>query len=153
MEKSKKWFIHVLVFLLWALSNALSLWMLVAVRQGFLVSMTNLYVKEDIVRGWQARFFDKIFFIIAGLVWLIGIFLIESYFRGGIEKHDVWRRAARIFGVELFILCIFDLIIVLVGGNVGGTLSILILIGEGILGGGLYAISVISKRKQLSGQT
>ncbi len=153
MNRENKWFTQIVVFLLWALSSALGLWMLVAARQSLLVSMVNLYVKDDIVRGWQARFFDDVFFIIAGLVGLIGVFLIERYFRDGISKDVVWCRAARLFGVELSILFIFNLVTLIVGGSVGGTLSTLMLIGEGILGGGLYAFSVISKRKLRRGQT
>jgi len=153
MNRENKWFTQIVVFLLWALSSALGLWMLVAARQSLLVSMVNLYVKDDIVRGWQARFFDNVFFIIAGLVGLIGVFLIERYFRDGIGKDVVKCRAARLFGVELSILFIFNLVTLIVGGSVGGTLSTLMLIGEGILGGGLYAFSVISKRKLRRGQT
>ena len=153
MNRENKWFTQIVVFLLWALSSALGLWMLVAARQSFLVRMVNLYVKDDIVRGWQARFFDNVFFIIAGLVGLIGVFLIERYFRDGIREDVVKCRAARLFGVELSILFIFNLVTLIVGGSVGGTLSTLMLIGEGILGGGLYAFSVISKRKLRRGQT
>jgi hypothetical protein len=147
MNKENNWFMQVAIFLLWALSSVLSFWTILVAHQSFQVSIANLYVQDDIVRGWQARFFDKVFIIIAGLIWLIAVFFIEGYFRDGIAKHDVWRRAARVFGIELIIFFIFNLITALAIGSAGGTLGILMLIGECVLGGGLYAFSVIAKPK------
>lgn len=153
MDKENNWFKQIAIFLLWALSSVLSFWTMIVARQTFLISLANLYVQDDIVRGWQARFFDKVFFIVAGLIWLIAVFFIEGYFRDGIFKHDVWRRAARVFGIELLVLFVFNIITVVAGGVVGGTLGILLLIGECILGGGLYAFSVITKPKGRTRQT
>ena len=56
------------------------------------------------VNPWQVRAIDQFTVVTMGLIWLVGVFLLEHYLRQGVEKGGLWRRAVRVFLFEVAVL-------------------------------------------------
>lgn len=130
----RSWIQYVGLYLLWAVVIALGFWLLLVSRETFLFG-ASFYVGDDIVRGWQVRFFDKAFFIIAGLFIIILVTTTEGYFRGGVEKGNLLRRFAEVAGIEVLIIFACDLLLALMqGAAASGWVRWLIIAAELLLG-------------------
>lgn len=130
----RRWLQVLSMYLLWAIIIVLGFWLLLVSREAFLMG-ASYYVGDDIVRGWQVRFFDKAFFIAGGLFVVILFSLTEGYLRGGLEKQDLFKRFAKTTGIELLLIFVFDLILVLLQGTAaGGWTRWLIVLAELALG-------------------
>ena len=149
MAKSR-WLQVVGMYLLWALTIALGLWLLLVSREAFLTG-ASFYVGDDIVRGWQVRFLDKAVFIVGGLFVIILFTLTEGYLRGGLEKQDLFKRFAKITGIELLLIFGFDILLVLMQGAAAGSwLRWLIVLVELALGIVFFRIGRSATKMQLS---
>lgn len=132
----KQWLSHILVYLLWTLLVALGFWFLILSREVFL-SAAAYYVGDSVTRGWQIRFYDKIFFLFVGLLLLIFIYVVENYLREGIEKHTILRRFAKIAGWVLLLIAAADVLLLFLQGLVGaGSLRWVVIAAEVGLGVG-----------------
>ncbi|MCU0520107.1 MAG: hypothetical protein MUF84_05380 [Anaerolineae bacterium] len=125
---------QMMVFLAWAVTTTLGFWVMVVVRQAFMSSLAILYVEDSIRRGWTARFWGQAYYVVAGLVYLIFIFVVDGYLKDGQPKRDVFRRFCTVAGLELLILFVADIVTSLMQGVVLGQLSRIIMPVEGILG-------------------
>jgi hypothetical protein len=114
MEK-RNWLVYVVTYLAWAVVVALGFWLLLVSRQVFLHGAAR-YVGDDIVRGWQARFYDKVFLVVAAAFVLALFTLSESYLRNGIARRNVLQRFAKITSIELLLLFVLDAVLVLLQG-------------------------------------
>lgn len=117
----KTWLGHVLVYLLWMLLVALGFWFLILSREVFLTAAAY-YAGDSVTRGWQIRFYDKIFFLFVGLLLLVFIYVTENYLRAGIEKHVVLRRFAKVTGWVLLVIGGTDVLLLFLQQFVGATL-------------------------------
>lgn len=136
----RSWLVYVGTYSAWAVISALAFWVLLVSRQAFMF-VSARFVGDDIVRGWQARFYDKVFLIVVALGVLALVTLTESYLRRGIDRRDVIRRSAKIVGVELLVLSALDLVLALFqGSGAGGWLRWLILVVELVAGVALLAV-------------
>lgn len=139
----KNWLIHIGVYLLWAVLVALGFWFLILSREAFLTAAAY-YVGDSFTRGWQVRFYDKIFFLFVGLLLLIFIYVTENYLREGIEKHNVLRRFMKVVGWVLLLIAATDIVLLVLQGFTGaGLLRWLVIVAEVGLG---TAFSWISRR-------
>lgn len=139
MEK-RSWLVYIGMYLAWAIVAALGFWLLLVSRQVF-TYVAARYVGDDIVRGWQVRFYDKVFFIVVALFVLALFTLTESYLRKGIARRNVVQRFAKIAGVELLVLFVLDVVLVVLQGFVAiGWSRWLILVAELGIGVALFAV-------------
>lgn len=125
---------QMMVFLAWAVTTVLGFWVMVVVRQAFMSTLAVLYVEDSIRRGWTARFWGQVYYVVAGLIYLIFIFAVDGYLKDGQPKRDVLRRFCAVAGLELLILFVADVVTSLTQGVVLGQLSRIIMPVEGILG-------------------
>ena len=145
----RRWLQVVGMYLLWAITIVLGFWLLIVSREAFLMA-ASFYVGDNIVRGWQMRFFDKAFFIAGGLFVLILFTLTEGYLRGGLEKQDLLKRFAKITSIELLLIFVFDILLVLLqGAAAGGWLRWLIVLAELLLGVAFFQIGRSASKIQL----
>ena len=49
---------------------------------------------------WQVRALYNFSLVTFGLIWLVGILLLENSLRTGVEKQRLWSRAARVLVAE-----------------------------------------------------
>ena len=80
---------------LWLSLSALGVWLIFALRP----VMFGLAIWLRL-NPWQVRAVDNFSFVTFGLIWLVGILLLEHSLRQGVEKRRMWRRAARVFAAE-----------------------------------------------------
>jgi hypothetical protein len=119
--------------------------MMLVIRNAFLGLLASFYVGDSMPRAWRARFFDRAYFVFAGLGLLIFIFAIDGYLRDGLERNDAVRRFAKTIGLQLLILFPADLTTSLLQRSIAGSLSMVLLPLELLLGGALLAYAVINK--------
>jgi len=133
----KKILQHAGVFLAWAVNVALGFWVMVVVRHSFMATMAVLYVGDSIRRAWVSRFWGQAYYVVAGLVYLIFIFVLDGYLKDGMHDGDVFRRCAGVSGALLLILFAADLATSLIQETMFGRLSLILLPTEGLLGAAL----------------
>jgi len=139
---------HILVFFAWLISSALGFWVMVVSRHSLLAALAVFYVGDSYPRAWRARFWDRAYFAIGGLVLLIFVFFIDGYLKDGLPKRDVFRRFARIVGILLLILFPLDLLTALLQRSILGRFSIGVMMLELLGGGGLLAYSILRNPKR-----
>jgi len=140
-------FRSVQVLLLWVISSALSFWYVLVSRNAFLAVLSAWYVKDSSVRAWQLRFWDKVYFIVLGLGWLIYVFWSEAYYGDGIDSRDLYPRFARTTWPVLVLLLAVDLLLIYLQGGERSLLRWALVITEGIVGAGLALIALRSPAK------
>jgi hypothetical protein len=91
--------LYLACYALWLALSALGVWLIFALRP--VMFGLGIWLRLD---PWQVRALDNLSFVTFGLVWLVGILLLEHRLRQGIEKRRLWRRAARVFAAEVVAL-------------------------------------------------
>ena len=87
--------LYLACYALWLALAALGVWLIFALRP--VVFGLSIWLR---LNPWQVRALDNFSFVTFGLVWLVGILLLEHSLRQGVEKHRLWRRAGRVFAAE-----------------------------------------------------
>ena len=87
--------LYLACYALWLGLAALGVWLLFALRP----VMFGLAIWLRL-NPWQVRALDNLSFVTFGLIWLVGILLLEHSLRQGVEKRRLWRRAASVFAAE-----------------------------------------------------
>jgi hypothetical protein len=84
---------------LWIGLSALGVWLIFQVR-------SSLFILAVLLRfnPWVVRAIDQFGIVTLGLLWLVGMLMLESYLRQGVVKHRLWKRAARVFVFEIAVL-------------------------------------------------
>lgn len=84
------------------------LWLGVAVLGGWLIfeGRDAMFALAVWLRAnpWVIRAIDQFSVVTFGLIWLVAILGVEQYFRQGVIKNRLWRRAARMLIVEVLVL-------------------------------------------------
>ena len=88
--------LYLACYALWLALAALGVWLLFALRP--VVFGLAIWLR---LNPWQVRAVDNLSFVTCGLVWLVGILLLEHSLRQGVEKRRLWHRAARVFVAEV----------------------------------------------------
>lgn len=130
------------VFLAWVAVSALGLWIALVGRSALMQLLVTYYIGASVRRKLRARFFDQVYFVLAGLLYLVFIFAIENYLRKGLSHGDALRRFSKTIGLELLVLFPLDLVTSLLERAVLRPLSLILLTAELILGAALtvYAL-------------
>ena len=133
--EERRWVDFIPAYLGWAIVAALGVWFMLISRNSFLGVLSAVYVKDSIQRAWQVRFLDNVYFIALGLLWTVVAVITEAYFRKGAGHPGLWRRIAKIIGIELLLIFGADFtLFILQGLSVNMWLRWLILVGELALG-------------------
>ena len=87
--------LYLACYALWIGLSALGVWLIFAMRS-LLVGLA-FWLRFN---PWVLRAIDNFGVVTLGLIWLMGILLLEHSLRQGVVKHRLWRRAARVFVFE-----------------------------------------------------
>ena len=139
---------QVLVFSASLINSALGFWVMVVSQHSLLAVLAVFYIGDSYPRAWRVRFFDQAYFAIGGLVLLIFVFIIDGYLKDGLPKRDVFRRFARVSGIQLLVLFPLDLLTSLLQRSTLGRFSIGVMTLELLGGGGLLAYSILRNPKR-----
>lgn len=82
--------LYLACYAIWLALSALGVW-LIFVMQRVLVALA-FRLRLD---GWQVHALDNFGVVTLGLIWLVGILLLEHSLREGVAKDRLWGRAAR----------------------------------------------------------
>jgi hypothetical protein len=88
--------LYLACYAIWLALAALGVWLIFAGR-AVLVDLA-IWLR---LNPWQLRAVDDFGVVTMGLIWLVGVLLLEHSLRQGVEKHRLWRRAARALVVEV----------------------------------------------------
>jgi hypothetical protein len=147
----KKILSYVAAYLMWILAAALGVWLMLISRSAFLGAFA-LYAGDSVQRAWQVRFFDKVFSIAIGLLWLVAMIFVEQYFRTGVRRHSLLVRFARVAGPELLAVFVVDALLLWLQRGGASWLRWLALGGELVLGAALVWLARSAKASR-SGKT
>jgi hypothetical protein len=87
--------LYVACYALWLALSALGVWLIFALRPVLFGLAVRLRLDP-----WQVRAVDNFSVVTFGLIWLVGILLLEYSLRQSVVKNRLWGRAARVFAFE-----------------------------------------------------
>lgn len=108
-DDMRKTLVGMQVFFLWLLNSLLGFWLFYVARNALLTGLALYYVKDQTSRAWRAAFWDRAYFAIGGLAYLIFLFAIHGYLKEGAARGAGLQRFARVAAIELSIVAVFDL--------------------------------------------
>jgi hypothetical protein len=142
MGNKRRWLVDIEVYLLWFAAVALGFWLALQLRTSIQFSVIMLYVRGNVWLMREAGFVDKVVFAILICAWVVGVVLVEAYFRSGAARHLppeqrglLMKRFARIFVPGLLVLFLVDLFnLLMLGMSSAGWWQWLLLAGELLIG-------------------
>jgi hypothetical protein len=84
--------LYLACYAIWLVICALGVWLIFAVRPVLFSLAVWLHLNP-----WQVRALDNFTVVGMGMLWLVGILLLEHSLRQGVERNRLWSRAARAF--------------------------------------------------------
>jgi hypothetical protein len=139
---------QILIFLAWAVVTALAFVVMFVGRSTMITVLALAYVGDSVRRGWRVRFFGQAYYVVAGLAFLIFIFVIDGYLKDGRARHDVLRRFFRATGIELLTLFVAYLIVALLEGGTTLPFGMVLLPATGLVGTGFVVYSILAHTKK-----
>jgi hypothetical protein len=112
----KEWFAYILAYLMWTINLVIGVWFILVSRQFLLFFLGVNYVGDNLARGSQIGFLDKVYLIALGLAWLIFMIFMEDDFKKSVKKKNLMRRFTRIAGPEFLLVFLADLGLLIVQG-------------------------------------
>ena len=115
----KQGFLRTASFLAWILSFLLIVWFLWRSLGVVSLAAARIYLNATAMQwqiGKQGIFAQEMWMIVAGIGAVAAMYFIEAYLRHGAQKGDLWRRAAVVFSIQLFLLFVVDSLTVWLGG-------------------------------------
>jgi hypothetical protein len=88
--------LYLVCYASWLALSALGIWLIFALRP--VLFDIAIWLR---LNPWQVRALDNFSLVTFGLIWLVGILLLEHSLRQGVENGRLWRRAARVFVAEV----------------------------------------------------
>lgn len=113
----KLWLYYLAAFILWLVSMALSLAFLLMGRSSFPIIITAVLNTSKFQTGFIAILIDRVFTMLAGILWLVLMVYAENDFRDSVKKGRLWNRAARLIGIQLILVFLANLALTLVNGS------------------------------------
>ena len=92
--KFRQSLLYVACYALWLALSALGVLLIFQVRAA--IFAVTLWLR---LNPWQVHAAEQFGTVTFGLVWLVGILILENSLRQGVLKNRLWRRAARAFVV------------------------------------------------------
>lgn len=129
------------VYGFWVVTIALAILILIVSRQtaGIAAEVAGL--------DPQARtLIDRVILFVVAVMVVVLIVFIEHYYRVGLGKGLLLKRASRVLGIELLVLAVLHTIPQLLLGLYGGWLQRGVILVEGAAGFALIAVSIRLKR-------
>ena len=115
----RKAFNYVLAYIIWIFTLLLGILFIIISREDFLGASSTFYVRGSFTRVDRVAFYEKVFLVVLGLLWLGLMIVGEEYFRRGAQQGDLLRRIGEIVGPELLLLFAADLFLLWLQGSVG----------------------------------
>ena len=112
----RTWPSYVLVYVMWVVTLALGIWVLLVSRDAIIGVASSIFVEASSARRWRISAVEKYFALGAGFVWLALMVFTELYFRNGVDRGQLIPRIARVLGLELIALFLFDAILFITQG-------------------------------------
>jgi hypothetical protein len=82
--------LYMACYAIWLALSALGVWLIFQMRPVLFALGVRLHLS-----AWQVRALDNFSVVTMGLIWLVAILLLEHSLRQGVEKNQLWARAAR----------------------------------------------------------
>lgn len=138
---------NLLAGIMWLVVIALGFWFILVGRNSLLSMLAKFYAGEDIARSMEVRFFEKIYLVIMGLIFAIGMLAVFEYFRFGVGKPDFYNRITLVIGIELILIFLADLGLFWAQSfSSSDPFRWIILFGEFLLGLGLLLLTIRSHK-------
>jgi hypothetical protein len=138
----------IVAYIAWILFTLLFLAVMFLGRDTLLGYLRNYWSQGSISRQFAINFFDRGYVLLSGILWLILMIVIESYFRNGVIKGNLPHRVSMVFGYEILAIFLFHLLsVLLVGAASLIGLQWIVLLGEFVLSAGLIFISRKTAKK------
>jgi uncharacterized membrane protein len=126
---------YVTAYLMWLIGLLLGLWLAIISRDDFLGILAQFYIRDSPTYLQRAKFFDKAFIVVLGLLWLIFMIASEEYYRNAAARGKLLKRFANLTGLLLLFIFVVDLILFwLQGVSTGDWFRWLVLTGELVIG-------------------
>ncbi|MBN1873116.1 MAG: hypothetical protein JXA33_02725 [Anaerolineae bacterium] len=145
------WLNYILAYTMWIVVILLGLWFLYISRTALLSVLTIFYAKDSALRSLQVPFVDRIYSLIVGLLLSVLITVTEIRFRQGVRESQLLKRFAQVFGPELLLIFVADLILLLIQGVVTISWSRWLLLAVELLAG--IGFSILARSASLTTTT
>ena len=86
--------LYLACYVIWLALSALGMWLIFQLQPILFVLAIRLHLNP-----WQVHAIDQFGVVTMGLIWLVGVLLLEHSLRQGVEKNRLWARAARAFAI------------------------------------------------------
>ena len=80
---------QVLIFVAWAVATVLAFVVMVVGRSSLLTVLAIVYVRDSVRRGWHVRFWGQVYYMVAGLAFLIFLLVVDGYLKDG-RAHPMY---------------------------------------------------------------
>lgn len=99
---------YFLAYTAWIVVLLAGVWLALLSRNALLGVFTAVYVQGLAPRARQVLSLEKFFTLGMGLAWLGLMIVSEFSFRAGVQKGHLFKRFARILGIELLLIFLAD---------------------------------------------
>jgi hypothetical protein len=141
-------FQYAVYFIAWVISWLLFAYFIIIGRTVLLSILRNYWIQGHFNREYAMNFIDRMFVLILGLAWVIFMLVIESYFRNGVKKKNLYQRIGKVLGPEILAIFMIDLLMVsFTGFAVQPWSRLLLMLLELLAGLGLVWVGWFMKRK------
>jgi len=110
---------YAIAYTAWVFSWVIFVWFILLSRQVILAALRNYWVQGSFQREMSINFIDRAYIVVIGLLWIILMVIVESYFRNGIKKNKLYQRIGKILGPEITAIFLVDLLMALMVGFLG----------------------------------
>jgi len=125
MKNIRQYSVYLLAYTMWASCVAAGFWVVLRLREAMLslivIASLDRYeagVRERFYTTLQMRATDVWSYLLMGMILIVLIVVLETVFRVGAQKGQVWQRFSLVIGVELAVLFLSELSIALAAGAV-----------------------------------
>ena len=125
MKNIRQYSVYILAYVLWAVSLIGGFWVVLRLREALitLIVILNLdrYQSDAAQRfetALQVKAAESWSYLFMGIILIVLIIILESVFRNGAHKGEIWSRFSLVLAVELGFLFVAELVIALAAGTV-----------------------------------
>ena len=125
MKNIQKYSVYILAYTLWVVSLVGGFWVLLRLREALISMLVVMSLdryqsdaSERFNTALQMKAAESWSYLFIGLILIVLIVVLESVFRTGAQKGQVWQRFSLVLAVELGVLFLSELVISLSAGAV-----------------------------------
>jgi len=147
MSKPKTWSLYFAAYFMWIVSFLLWLWFMYLGRTLMTGVLTPLVMPGAVQQAKMVQLADRVYLMVVGLIWLVLMIVVESYFRRGVQKGELWRRIGRVFGPQLLLVFLVDLgLMLFYGADIQPVSRWLILAVEFIASVAFFVLGILAHK-------